>query len=143
MARVFLTSVAEDRPGALAAHRFAVRHLRACAGQDRHNQHRLTDDPGSADLILFVEGHGEDAAGEHFEQVRAAPLYREYAGKCFLYSGIDRVIPFLPGIYPSIERRWSCPGWTRGGCYLVAPNPFLQDRPPADKQHLASFFGAC
>jgi hypothetical protein len=143
MARVFLTSVAEDRRGALDLHRFAVRHLRACAGQDRRRQHRLTDDPGSADLILFVEGHGDDAAGEHFEQVRAAPLYREYAGKCFLYSGIDRVIPFLPGIYPSIERRWSWPGWTRGGCYLVPPNPFLADRPPVGKEHLASFIGAC
>jgi hypothetical protein len=144
MAQVFLTSVTEDRPGSLDAHRFALRHLRACAGQDRRQQHRVSDDPAGADLILFVEGHGDDAAGEHFEQVRAAALYREHAGKCFLYSGIDRVIPFLPGIYPSIERRWSWPGWTRGGCYLVPPNPFMAERPHAvAKEHLASFFGAC
>src|SRR4051812_30235161 len=103
MAKVFLTSVAEDRPGAPVDHLFALRRLRACAEQDRRRAHQLIDDPRRADVILFVEWHSEEAAGEHFEHVRTAPLYREHAGKCFLYSGIDRVVPFLPGIYPSIE----------------------------------------
>jgi hypothetical protein len=145
MALVYLTSAWDGRSDAGEAERFPIRHLRACAKQDARRRHKLVEDPARADLIIFVEGHDEEAVGPYFEEVRASAVYHRYQSKCFLHSGVDRVIPFLPGIYPSIERRWSWPGWTRGGCYLLPKNPFLEGAAatPRPKVHLASFVGAC
>ena len=144
MAYVYLTSVWDGRPDAIESDRHPVQHLRACAAHDSHRQHKVVQDPGRAELIIFAEGRDNESVGPYFEQVRASPLHRRYPAKCFLYSGVDRVIPFLPGIYPSIERRWSWPGWTRGGCFLIAKNPFLEGAAatPRPKSHLASFWGA-
>jgi hypothetical protein len=144
MANVYLTSVWDGRSDAIEGDRFPAQHLRACAVQDRHRRHKVVDDPRRADLIIFAEGRDETSVGPYFEQVRASPIYRRFAGKCFLYSGVDRVIPFLPGIYPSIERGWSWPSWTRGGCFLLPKNPFLEGAAatPRPRSHLASFVGA-
>jgi hypothetical protein len=143
MASAFLTSVTDDRKDAQEVHLFPVRHVRACAALDRHRRHQVVTDPARADVILFVEGHGDDAVGPYFGEVRGSPLFRRYQDRCFLHSGVDHVIPFLPGIYPSIEKRWSWSGWARGGCYLVAKNPFIEELATAalEKVHLASFRG--
>jgi hypothetical protein len=141
MARVHLTSVTDGRPETPEVDRFPVRHLRACAAQDRRRRHQLEEDPAGADVILFVEGNRDLAGGPFFSEVRAARLYQRYPERCFLHSGVDRVVPFLPGIYPSLERSWSWPGWTRGGCYLIQKNPFLAGAAAATRQYLASFVG--
>jgi hypothetical protein len=145
MAHVYLTSAWDGRADAGEAERFPVRHLRACAKQDTRRRHKVVEDPARADLIIFAEGHDDTAVGPYFEEVRASAVYRRFQSKCFLHSGIDRVIPFLPGVYPSIERRWSWPGWTRGGCFLIPKHPFLEGAAatPRPKVHLASFVGAC
>src|SRR5205823_6635800 len=52
--------------------------------------------------------------------------------KCFLFCSNDFVIPFLPGIYASIERRWSSRR-TRSGFHLaVSENEFVNLEPPRD-----------
>ncbi len=82
---------------------------------DRFGDHEIVDDPAGADLILFVETSW--AAGHYFEKVRRHPVYREHRSKSFLFSAMDRVVPFLPGVYASIERRWYSASWVRSGYY--------------------------
>jgi len=81
-------------------------------------------------LILFVENHNDDApTGIYFEKILQHPLYRQYPRRCFVHSGLDNVIPRLPGVFPSIERRWFIQSQTRSGSYLNAKNPYLAYEP--------------
>src|SRR5262245_55884109 len=90
--------------------------LRESAAADARRIHTLTADPGSADLILFAECHDDDAAaGRFLEHVRADPAFRARPRACMVHSGMDHVIPLLPGVYPSIQARWHRPGWSQSG----------------------------
>jgi hypothetical protein len=111
-----------------------------CAGLDRFRVHSLTTDPDSADLIIFLEFYG---AGWYFERVRQHPLVRKYREKCFLFTANPLVIPFLPGVYTAVERRWAS-ARTRPGFYLGrAKNAFTTCTPAADDlPYLFSFMGA-
>jgi hypothetical protein len=102
----------------------------------------LTEDPERADLILFVESHRNEAA---IEAVLAHPLYRRYPQKCAVHSGMDYPDPRVPGLYPSIDRRWAGRLCAGGAPYLVRLNPFLEDPEtgPPEVTLLASFMGAC
>lgn len=139
MARVFLLSVASARDAA-DFNRGAYRGLIRSAQVDAFRIHSLTDDPAAADLILFAELHG---AGPYFEKVRKHPLVRHYREKCFLFSSTPCAIPFLPGVYTSIERRWATDR-TRAGSYLgVSENEFVAFSEPADDlPWLYSFLGS-
>ncbi|HEY0368056.1 MAG TPA: exostosin family protein [Chthoniobacterales bacterium] len=139
MARVVLLSVTpgDDR----TAYNLApARALRDSALADRFRQHQLTDDPDAADLILFAEFYG---AGFHFELIRSHPLVRRFRDKCFLFCSNAIVIPFLPGIYASVEKRWAS-SRTCGGFYAgVQSNEFTTYTPPrADLPYLFSFIGS-
>jgi hypothetical protein len=52
-------------------------------------------------------------------------------------------VPFLPGVYASIPRRWHDPARTRGGLYLNAfDHPFVQYAPEhTHRDYLYSFIG--
>lgn len=139
MARVFLLSVTpadDDTDFNLAP----LLEVQRCAELDRFRAHSLTDDPGSADLIIFVEFYG---GGWYFERVRGHPLVREFREKCFLVCSNPFVIPFLPGVYTGIEKRWDS-ARTRPGFYLGrAKNEFTTYTPTAhDLPYLFSFMGA-
>lgn len=114
--------------------------LKESAERSRFKSHTLTSNPQEADLILFAELHG---AGPYFELIRRHPLVRKYREKCFLFCSNFFVIPFLPGVYASIEKRW-CSRRTRSGFYLgVSENEFVQFTPPAsDLPYLYSFVGS-
>ena len=116
--------------------------LRASQRADRFGAHTLTEDPASADLILFVRTLGHD--GAVFFRLLAHPLVRRYRAKCFLYDLNDLIVPVLPGIYPSVERRWHDRTRTRSGPYLEeTANPFLVYDPAfTARQYLYSFLGA-
>ncbi len=75
--------------------------LRQSAEIDAFGQHRLVEDPATADLILFAE-MGE--CGIFAERVRAHPFYKAFPEKCFLFDSGDSVLPVLPGIYASLTR---------------------------------------
>ncbi|MBA3964161.1 MAG: exostosin family protein [Chthoniobacterales bacterium] len=139
MAKVFLLSVASGE-GDGDYNRGAYRGLMRSAQADAFRIHALIDDPAGADLILFAELHG---AGPYFEKVRTHPLVRRYREKCFLFSSTPYVIPFLPGIYTSIERRWAT-NRTRAGSYLgVSENEFVVfSKPAADLPWLYGFLGS-
>jgi Exostosin family len=112
----------------------------ALAVRDRFGVHQTVASPDAADLILFVE-HSTDA-GAYFQAVRRHPLYKRFRERCFLFCSTDRVIPFLPGVFASIERSWHRPAWTRSGAYLnVDPSTPATLRTPSPPTHLFSFIG--
>src|SRR6267143_5239576 len=138
MAKVLLLSVAPVQAGD-DYNRGAYRKLYESAQIDRFGKHSLTDDPAAANLILFAELYG---AGAYFQSVRRHLLVRKFREKCFLFCSNDLVIPFLPGVYASIERRWSS-ARTRSGFYLaVSENEFVDfTAPREDLTYLYSFLG--
>ena len=103
MARVFLLSAtpADDETDFNLA---PLLEVQRCAELDRFHIHTLTGDPAAADLIIFVEFYG---GGWYFERVRGHPLAREFREKCFVVCSNPFVIPFLPGVYTGIEKRWA------------------------------------
>lgn len=139
MARVILLSATpahETNPEHVAA----LLDLRERAALDRFGLHSLVSDPEVADLILFVEAYG---AGAHYERVRRHSFLQRYREKCFLFSSNPYAIPFLPGIYTGIEKRWASRR-TLSGFYLGTPeNEFTTFTPPAaDAPYLYSFVGS-
>lgn len=115
--------------------------MRDSARVDRFGVHEVVEDPEEADLILFVET--SEAAGYYFDRVKEHPVYRDYREKSYLYSSTDKFVPFLPGIYASVERRWYWPAWTRSGHYLgVKEKGALRYESGYTPSHLFSFLGA-
>lgn len=115
MALVHLLSAAAALDGErLADHDLNL--MRASADADRFGVHRVVEDPAAADVVLFVETQW--AAGHYFERVRRDPVLREFRSKSYLYSSVDKVIPFVPGVFASIEAPRHHQAWTRSGHYL-------------------------
>jgi hypothetical protein len=114
VSRVHLLSAAPEAAGPKA--HAELESMTELAAQDRFGVHTVVASPDDADLILFVE-HSTDA-GAYFQHVRRHPVYRRLADRCYVFCSTDRVIPFLPGIYASIERSWYRSWWTRSGPYL-------------------------
>jgi hypothetical protein len=139
MARVFLLSAApgEQRTDYNLA---AYRTLLASAKGDGAGGHVLTDDADAADLILFAELLG---TGLQFEGVRRHPLVKRHREKCFMFCSNAFAIPFLPGVYASVGKRWASHR-TMGG-FHVSPlqNEFTTFTPTADDlPYLFSFIGS-
>ena len=91
-------------------------------------------------MILFAESYG---AGWHFERVRRHPFTRQLSGEVFIFCSNPFVIPFLPGVYTGIEKRWASRR-TIPGFYLDVPkNRFTTFTPPSDDlPYLYSFMGS-
>src|SRR5579864_7055886 len=138
MARVLLLSAAPESGDSY--NRGAFQKLLESAQGELFKRHILTEDPSSADVILFAELYG---VGAYFQGVRKHPFVSRFREKCFLFCSNDFVIPFLPGISASIEKRWSSER-TRSGFYLgVSDNEFVEFSPPSDDlKYLYSFLGA-
>jgi hypothetical protein len=138
MARVILLSAtpADDHTD---AHLRPLRDLRSKAALDRVGAHSVTSDAEAADVILFVESYG---AGWHFERVRRHSFTRRYREKCFIFCNNPFVIPFLPGIYTGIAKRWASRR-TVSGFYVGTPvnESVTYEAPTADLPYLFSFTG--
>jgi hypothetical protein len=74
--------------------------VKRSAAKDVFKAHTTTDDPAAADLIIFFEGEDPWLARD----VRRHPFVKGYPEKVFLVDPSDRVLPYLPGIYASIDR---------------------------------------
>ena len=141
MATVHLLSAAGGSPQSDPYASLTLDQMRAAARKDRFAEHFVIDDPARADLILFVET--SLAAGHYYERVRNHPLYREFRAKSYLISSIDKAIPFIPGVFASIEARWYWPRWTRSGSYLgVVECDTLCYQPSSSPSLLFSFIGS-
>lgn len=114
--------------------------LRHSAEQDRFRVHSVTGDAEAADVILFVESYG---AGWHFERVRRHALTRKYREKCFIFCTNPYVIPFLPGIYTGVDRRWASSRTVTGFYIGLDENESTTFTPPATAlPYLFSFTGS-
>jgi len=140
MATVHLLSAAAHSASPWAYAFDDLHRMRRSAAADRFGVHALTDDPAAADVILFVENCDPI---RHYFEVRRHPVYRALADRCFLFSRHDHPVPFLPGVYASIPRRWHDPARTRGGLYLNAfDHPFIEySSAPVARDYLYSFIG--
>src|SRR4051794_40108691 len=139
MATVFLLSAAppEHRDSFNLS---ALSGLQASARADAFGVHSLTDDPEAADLILFADLHG---AGLHFEEIRRHPLVKRHREKCFIFCSNAFVIPFLPGVYASVEKRWASRRTMSGFHVAELQNEFASFTPLADDlPYLFSFIGS-
>jgi hypothetical protein len=95
----------------------AAAWLKESALLDPFGKHRLCNDPDSADLVLFTEGHpGDDP---FFLKVLSHPIRRKYAHKSLLYHDGDLAIPLMKGIFPSIRSRDYDPLCCRSGWYIA------------------------
>ncbi len=121
-------------------HRTLLRDFERLAPLDRFGVHSVTTDPEAADVILFLESYG---AGWHFEGVRRHAFTKRYREKCFIFCVNPYVIPFLPGLYTGIDRRWAS-ARTVGGFYPEAGRSRYTTYSPAraDSRYLYSFVGA-
>ncbi len=77
--------------------------------------HVLTDDPESADLILFVENW---KCNFLLDPVAAHPLAKQYPEKVFCFCENDTMVARLPGLYASLPTKLRHPGWATTGPYL-------------------------
>ena len=66
---------------------------------DRFGKHKLTDNPGQADLIIFVEK--EDIIGPLLTRSFFHNLARANRTKCFMVNPRYKNLPLMPGIYAS------------------------------------------
>jgi hypothetical protein len=142
MATVYLLSAARERRLADPRAFLDLDALRERARCDRFGVHRTVDAPEDADIILFTEVSAH--AGPYFERVRRHPVYRRFRSKCYMFSSTDRFVPWLPGVYASVEKSWYWSNWTRSGHYLgVYERGNLSHHPwTAPPNHLFSFVGA-
>jgi hypothetical protein len=122
MANVLLVTTEPEVDPRRGAGRRDFDFLTRSAHRDRFGIHRLVENSQQADLILFV---GSFEPG--FQDVRRHAFVRRMRERCFLVDAGDNVIPFLPGVYTSIERRWYSNSRTRTGSYLrVFSNPTIE-----------------
>lgn len=118
MAQVsLLSAAAPDNPGRPYAFD-ELERMKTAARLDKFGVHEATDDWEQADVILFVENCG--TFDHFFHEVRHHPAYRKYPGKCCMHTRTDYPVPFLPGVYASLRKRWYDPERVRTGMYLVA-----------------------
>ena len=118
-----------------------LEQMRACAAADRVGVHTLSESAGKADLVLFVETSW--GAGNYFGDVRRHAVLREYRAKSYLFCSADKVVPMIPGVFTSIERRWAWEPWARSAGYLgVRERGPLRHRPERTPTRLFSFVGS-
>jgi hypothetical protein len=112
--------------------------LKENAALDRFRVHQLAEDPSAADLIIFAEID----CGRMCRFVREHPYVKRYRAKCFLYSTDWRVVPWLPGVYTALDRKYYLPRRVRPGFYpSVLTNPLISFQPDDACDLLYGFMG--
>ncbi|MCE0523161.1 MAG: glycosyltransferase family 47 protein [Methylacidiphilales bacterium] len=137
MAKVLLLTVSKENPRNLDFDRGAYNRLKQSAGMGK-SHHTLVENPVEADLILIAEVHIY-----FFEKPLRHDYCRFFPNKCFAFAFDDELIPFLPGVYASIEKNWYSPRRVRSGFYLSAlQNPYTEFDPAPERDLLYSFVGS-
>jgi hypothetical protein len=140
LGKILLHSVALDDPDSewcQGGHRLFTESAR----NDKFGVHSLTNDPQSADLIIFTE---LGAHGLFAERVRHHPYVKTFREKCFLFDQGDYALPFLPGLYASLRKKHYDPSRTRTGYYLrIDENPYVDFRHmEREPRYLGCFVGS-
>lgn len=136
MAQICLVPPARVAPG--FDHLLDDFELLSRSAETRQGAHTPTDNPAEADIVLFVGSRHALHA-----DVRRHPFARAFPQRALLYDSADHVIPFLPGIYPSIEARHYDPRRVRSGFYLrgLGSNWIRPAGRPSRARYLFSFVG--
>ena len=113
---------------------------RRAAAEDRFQRHALTDDPGAADLILFVDPHL--CADWRLRALSAHPLVREYRAKVLVYNERDHPWCVLPGLYCSMPASRFDERRQRACAYYGAIDLAEEARLHAPADLLFSFLGS-
>ncbi|MDT0688843.1 exostosin family protein [Salegentibacter sp. F188] len=122
---------------------FAAYWLRESAELDPYKIHSVCDDPGDADIIFFVEHHPDN--DPYFLKVLTSPIYKKFKEKCYLYHDRDWVVPLMPGIYPSIRKKFYRDSRMASGHYIarICENEAIKYEAGKIKpEYLFSFVGA-
>ncbi|PKD19671.1 hypothetical protein APR41_15770 [Salegentibacter salinarum] len=122
---------------------FAVSWLKESARLDTFKEHSVSDDPDAADIILFTEHHPPE--DPYFFKVLKNDLYKQYPHKSILYTDIDKPLPLLPSILPSIESRYYRKRLVRSGPYIAKQyknESVLFREESTEREFLFSFIGA-
>jgi hypothetical protein len=132
--RFFLASLAEE-----AWTEAALAEWEGLAATDEVGRHRLTDDPLSADRIVFVDLH-QHPHDPFLKRLADHPLVRARPASVRVYDQRDRPVRTLSGVYVSGARLRAPDPTFRGG-----PYPRLHTavgRSPEEPDLLWSFAGA-
>jgi hypothetical protein len=141
MAKVFLHSVSLEEPRSFEWQEDAYKLFTESARRDPFGVHSLADDPDSADIVVFAEVGSQ---GLYAERVRHHPYVKRFREKCFIFDSGDYALPFLPGLYASLQKKCNDPSRTRTGYWTrIDENPYVDFRPPQDAYpYLANFIGS-
>ena len=118
--------------------------VRKLVKKDVVQSHQVCDSPEDADIILFVENaHFDDYL---FRKLRAHPLVRQYPDKVFMFNEVDKPWAVLPGLYPSMPKRFFQENKQTSFAYFETPNDFVKyiyaDSANVEREWLFSFVGA-
>lgn len=137
--KLFITSAYPYHP----VDNFAVKWLKESAAIDPFGIHTISDDPESADVVLFAEHH--PPGDPYFFEVLKNATYKKYKEKVVLYSDSDKPLSKLPGIFPSVEKTFYKKNFNRSGPYIArhCENDSLRlNHSDIKKEFLFSFIGA-
>jgi len=87
--------------------------------------HRLCDQPESADAILFIEN--TQFQDIRFKELLRHPLVKQYPEKVYMYNEMDRAWPLLPGLYCSLAKSLTNPDEHVAFPYLTVNNNTIKD----------------
>jgi hypothetical protein len=138
MIRLFVTTTAVDTPIYPWAHSNFLRVMKS-AERSTDDRFNLADDPGSADIVLFVEPQFE-----YQSDILSAPLYREFSEKSLVLDFLDKPRPVVPGLYVGMTQAQANSGLFEGSAYIrVADNRLLElgNKLGAEPDLLFSFIG--
>ncbi len=112
----------------------------AMHARSRTQQHRITEDPEAADIIVLAGDL------ESLTEAKANKLLQRYPEKTMAYSEIDALIPFVPGVYGSAAKERGLKlGRTQSNIYFSryagSMNPEIRHRPREPKELLFCFRG--
>jgi hypothetical protein len=142
VATVFLVSAGASVPDPDPESGLDLALVHESAAVDVFGRHSVADVPSAADLILFVETsiHG----GKYFEHVRSHEIYRRHLDRSYIYCATDKIVPLVPGVFVSLEARWSWPSWVRPGHYVSVKlrNGADDMLSPRQAEFLFSFVGS-
>jgi hypothetical protein len=80
----------------------------------------LTTDPEEADLVLFYVSFNIGQKLDHSRScIRGHSVRKRFIEKSFIYDDGFRALPFLPGVFTNVERRWFDAARQRQGHILI------------------------
>ena len=131
-AKVYITSAYDDIEPLDSALR-AVNH-------DKVHKHSVTDDPASADIILFIE-NSRFHKDYFYQKLQSHPLVKSYPSKVFMYNPHDQPWFVLPGLYINMPKKLFNNNFIAASPFFEEINTYLYCDFSKTPEYLFSFNG--